>query len=254
MAMESGSRKSNRVRSLLRDRLWMVPAALSAPVLLYFTLPDEAQSQINGRVTKAPFSAAVHTSSSASASPKAPVQVELPPAPPMRYVPGLEEPLVATGPVTDAESRELDAALAAYHEAPLKLAATDDFSDYAKPLLAFMKAHPQSNWNAALLLDLGLGYYHSGYFSKAFSSYELSWKFGRNATSVEAHLMIDRAVAELAEMHVRVGHSKELQGVMDDIGNRPSAGPRPNCCRARAADCGYSSIIRISAICAGPRR
>src|SRR5579863_9547577 len=77
----------------------------------------------------------------------APVQMTLPAPPPMRYVPGLAEPLVATGAVTDKEDKDLDAALAAFHDAPARAGREGDFDDYAQPLLTFIDAHPASNWN-----------------------------------------------------------------------------------------------------------
>jgi len=83
------------------------------------------------------------------------VQVELPPPPPMRYVPGMAEPLVATGEVTEAEGKDLNAALKEFHDAPAKAGPGGDFTDYEKPLLAFMDAHSKSNWNASRLWLFG---------------------------------------------------------------------------------------------------
>jgi RHS repeat-associated protein len=142
----------------------------------------------------------------------------------MRYVPGLQEPLVATGPVTEPENRALDIALAAFHDAPAKLVHTSDFDDYSRPLLAFVETHPHSNWNAALYLDIGLGYYQAGYYSRTFTYFSRSWQLGRNATSLEAKRMADRAMGELAEMHARLGHAKELQAFFDEVGDRPISG------------------------------
>ncbi len=149
----------------------------------------------------------------------------MPVPPPMRIMPGLDEPLVATGDVTPEENKDLDAALAAFHDAPVKVDASSDFSDYGKPLIAFLDAHPKSNWNAALLTNIGFGYYHAGYFSKAFLAWQGAWDQGRNATSPQARLMVDRAVGEIARMHARVGHRKELEALFADIGQRPIGGP-----------------------------
>jgi RHS repeat-associated protein len=154
----------------------------------------------------------------------APVQVQMPSPPSMRYAPGMEEPLVATGPVTDQENKDLDLALATFHDAPAKAGRRGDYDDYAQPLLAFIAAHPDSNWNAALNLNLGLGYYHSAYYSLTFDYFEKAWQLGRNATTPQARSMVDRAVAELAEMHARLGHAKELESLFADIGDRPIGG------------------------------
>jgi RHS repeat-associated protein len=154
-----------------------------------------------------------------------PTQVELPAPPPMRYMPGMEEPLVATGPVSEQENKDLDAALAAFHAAPARAGQGGDYDDYAKPLLAFVAAHPGSNWNAALYANIGFGYYRAGYYSRTFTYLDKAWRLGRNATTSQARLMIDRAVGELARMHARVGHDKELEALFADIGKRPIGGP-----------------------------
>jgi len=62
--------------------------------------------------------------------PGVPVQVKLPPPPAIRYVPGMDEPLVATGPVTEWENRDLDTALKAFHDAPAEAGPEGDFEDY----------------------------------------------------------------------------------------------------------------------------
>ncbi len=59
----------------------------------------------------------------------------MPAPPPMRYVPGLHEPLVATGSVSDQENSALDAALVAFHDAPAKVGSHGDFDDFSRPLL-----------------------------------------------------------------------------------------------------------------------
>jgi hypothetical protein len=128
--------------------------------------------------------------------------------------------------VTAEEGKALDAALKEFHDAPEKVGPQGDYADYAKPLLAFLSAHPKSNWRAAIYTNLGLGYYHAGYWSCAFSAYEKASALGRNVnSSPQARLMIDRAVGELAKMHARVGHDKELGALPKDIGDRPIGGP-----------------------------
>lgn len=217
------------VRSLLRSIStfvsWAAPAALIAGAF-YFGAYEPARSQIESRKQSAPFSSSVSSSQiSKTKIPKAPAQVEMPAPPPTKLMAGLEEQLVATGPVTEEESKDLDAALKAFHEAPLKAAAGSDYTDFSKPFVAFINAHPNSNWNAALYLNLGLGYYRAGYFSKVFPLLEKAWQLGRNATSFQARLMIDRAVGELARMHARLGHKDELEALFKDIGKRPIGGP-----------------------------
>jgi RHS repeat-associated protein len=222
-----GRDRSGRLYSL--SRVAFFAAMMTAAVLsVNAALPAGAQSQINGRITGIPAistapNETVHVTS--AKLPKAPAQVAMPAPPPMKIFPGLEEPLIATGPVTQEEGKALDTALKEFHEAPAKAGPQGDYADYAKPLLAFIAAHPASNWNSALQLDLGLGYYHAGYFSRAFTAFDASWHLGRDATDPHARLMVDRAVGELVKMHARVGHAKELEALLRDIGTRPIGGP-----------------------------
>ena len=201
-------------------------ALIATTSLFCFGVPHAAQSQISSKVITAPkFSASDSVHVTRAKLPKAPVQVAMPAPPAMRYVPGFAEPLVATGPMTDQESKDLDLALKAFHDAPAAAGKAGDFDDYAKPLQSFIAAHPQSNWNAALHTDIGYGDYFSGYYSRAFTEFNLAWQLGRNAPSPQAHMLIDRAVGELAKMHARVGHTDELEALMKDVGDRPLGGP-----------------------------
>jgi RHS repeat-associated protein len=192
-----------------------------------FALVWPAQSQLASHQVSAPSFTATKSTTAITKAKKqpAPPQVAMPAPPPIQYFPGFEEALVATGPVTDAENADLDAALKAFHDAPLKATGDSDFADYVKPLLAFIDAHPNSNWNATLYTNIGLGYAHAGYYSRTFTYMEKAWQAGRNATNPQAHLIVDRAVGQLANMHARVGHDKELRALFSDIGNRPIGGP-----------------------------
>jgi len=91
-------------------------------------------------------------------------------------------------------------------------------------LLAFINAHPASNWDASLYLDIGLGFYRSGYYSRTFTYFQRSWELGRKAPGVQARQMADRAMGELAEMHARLGHAAELKAFFADVGDRPVSG------------------------------
>ncbi len=129
----------------------------------------------------------------------------------LRIVPGLAEPLVTTKATTEDEDRDLGQASAGRDGAEA-------------PLLAFVAAHPDSGWNASIHTNLGLAYYRQGLFSRAIAAYEAAWKEGREATDFRAKTLVDRAVAELAKMHARVGHLKELDALVAEIGNRPIQG------------------------------
>ena len=191
-----------------------------------FAIVWPAQSQLASHQVSAPSVGVTKsaTTSTKAAKHSAPVQVVMPPAPPIKLFPGFEEGVVATGPVTDAETNDLDAALKAFHDAPLSAAKGSDYSDYAQPLLAYIAAHPKSNWNTGLYLNLGLGYYHAGYYSKAFDAYGKAWETGKGAEGYQAHLMVDRALGELAMMHSRVGHEKELGDLLGEVVNKRAMG------------------------------
>jgi hypothetical protein len=77
----------------------------------------------------------------------------------------------------------------------------------------------------AVETDLGIGYYHAGYFSRAFAAWEQAWQAGRNATEPQAKALADRAAGELARMHARVGHADELDKLFAEIGARQVSGP-----------------------------
>lgn len=126
-------------------------------------------------------------------------------------VPGLAEPLVTTKATTEAEDRALRNATAA----------NDGSRD---PLVAFLAAHPDSGWSAAIHTNLGLAYYREGFFSRAIAAYEAAWREGRDAADFRAKTLVDRALGELARMHARVGHLKELDALMAEIGDRPIQG------------------------------
>ncbi len=136
-------------------------------------------------------------------------------------VPGFAEPLVATGPTTPEEDAALTTATTAFSD-PANTG--KDFPEAAAPVLAFLAQYPNSSWAMALQTNLGLGYYHSGYFSRAFSAWEAAWKLGRHAQSIEAKRLTDRAVGELARMHARVGHAEVLEQLFADIGDRKVEG------------------------------
>ena len=129
----------------------------------------------------------------------------------------LEEPLVATRPTSPHEDRALARALTLYR-APR---AVDDFG----ALTAFLAQYPHSGWRVALLTNLGLSYYHYGYFSKAIAAWEQAWREGKTVTEPRAKALVDRAVGELARMHARLGHADRLAALFAEIGDRPVTGP-----------------------------
>src|SRR5260370_6744435 len=79
-----------------------------------------------------------------------------------------EEPLVATGLTSPREDDALLRAVQAYKDQP----SPDDF----RAIEAFLSDYPRSGWRVALLTDLGLAYYQSGYFSEAIDAWDETWR------------------------------------------------------------------------------
>ena len=70
------------------------------------------------------------------------------------------EPLVPIGAdQAPTDNAALAAALVSYS----KRSSPDEFSS----LVGFLRAYPESPWNAALLLNLGFEYYQTGSYSEA---------------------------------------------------------------------------------------
>ncbi len=141
---------------------------------------------------------------------------------PMIVAPGFDEALVATGPTTENEDQAANAAVEEFQllgvrgtEAELTLA----------PFERYVVAHPSSGWTPSIYLNLGLAYYRFGYFTKAMGAWRAAWEGGKGATEPMAKALVDRAVGELAQMHARVGHSRELEGLFSEIGDRAITGP-----------------------------
>jgi YD repeat-containing protein len=127
-----------------------------------------------------------------------------------------EEPLVRTAPTAAAEDEALYRAIRTYQQQ----ASPDDLGVFER----FLVSYPNTAWRMALLTDLGLSYYHYGYFSRAIESWEQAWKAGRSVRDPRAKALVDRAVAELARMHARLGHADRLEALFAEIGDRPITG------------------------------
>ena len=127
-----------------------------------------------------------------------------------------EEPLVATGTTSAKEDEALLRALESYKQR----ATPDDFT----AVNVFLSDYPKSGWRVALLTNLGLSYYHYGYFSKAIYAWEQAWQAGRSITEPQSKALVDRAIGELIRMHARVGHADQVAALFKDIGDRHLSG------------------------------
>ncbi|MFZ5655139.1 MAG: cysteine peptidase family C39 domain-containing protein [Pseudomonadota bacterium] len=138
----------------------------------------------------------------------------------IHQVPGLEEPLVPTGPTTQAEDQALRALLDAYRRQADPGRAQANRALFER----FLRDHPQSAWRTAILTNLGLSDYREGYFSRAIAAWTDAWAAGRAATEPRARALADRAVGELLRMHARLGHADELTALLADLGDRELSG------------------------------
>lgn len=146
-------------------------------------------------------------------TPAAPV---VPIAQTLRQMSVFEEPLVASNQTSGDEDRALEKAVATYRSQ----ASPDDLKVFED----FLARYPDSGWRASLQLNMGLANYHYGYFSKAISSWEDSWKIGKEIVEPEVKLQVDRAVGELLRMHARLGHKDRLTALLSGLGNRSLSG------------------------------
>ncbi|MFZ2208929.1 MAG: cysteine peptidase family C39 domain-containing protein, partial [Porticoccaceae bacterium] len=136
-------------------------------------------------------------------------------------VPGLEEPLVTTGATTPAEDAALHALLDQYQ----RQAPTPDSPRDLAAFERFLQDFPQSAWRLAVLTNLGLIHYQTGYFSRAIDAWTQAWAAGRAATDPRARALADRALGELLRMHARLGHADQLAALLDGLGDRELTGP-----------------------------
>jgi RHS repeat-associated protein len=124
-----------------------------------------------------------------------------------------EEPLA---PIGSEPSGEENAALAAALRGYAKRSGPDDFSS----LMAFLDAHPASPWRAALLVNLGIEYYNTAYYSRALEAWREAWALGQKATNAAGRSLADRAVCELAGLYSRLGRMSELEALLKSVESR----------------------------------
>jgi YD repeat-containing protein len=127
-----------------------------------------------------------------------------------------EEPLVPSKATIPQEDADLLAAISRYRTAP----AVDDTS----ALDAFLRGHSDSGWRVALLTNLGLSYYHDGYFSKSLAAFEQAWLEGRYVDTSAARAIVDRAAGELVRLHMSLGHAEILAGLIPQLEARHVSG------------------------------
>jgi len=128
-----------------------------------------------------------------------------------------EEPLIPTTRQTDkAENLALSLALNAYLQR--------ESNDNVSAITTFLTAYPTSRWRGSILLNLGIVYRWTGYFSKALESWEGAWRALKNESEPQAKALADRALAELMELNARVGRYETLRPLLAEIQGRQICG------------------------------
>src|SRR5690606_20179094 len=114
--------------------------------------------------------------------------------------------LVATSKTSPGEIKQLQKAIAQYFEQdnPVNTSAFKDF----------LKDNSQSAWRTGLQLNIGLIYYHQGAFSRALITWDDAWSNGKSAEGRRASAMVDRAFAELLQLHAKLGHADEIDRLL----------------------------------------
>ena len=128
-----------------------------------------------------------------------------------------EEPLVPTGRTTPQQDEAVLRAIEEYRAQ----AAGEGLSALSR----FVADHRDSPWRVAVLTNMGLSWYHYGYFSKAIDAWEQAWREGKAVSDPRAKALVDRALGELMQMHARLGHADRLAALFAETGNRNVTGP-----------------------------
>src|SRR5713101_7454214 len=103
------------------------------------------------------------------------------------------EPLLPIGgATTPAENKAFAKAINAFAQAANL--------EQTKPLTDFLDQFPRSAWRCSLLANLGAIYRSTGYWSKALTAWEDSWKLLAKETEPRAKALGDFVLGELAQM------------------------------------------------------
>ena len=130
------------------------------------------------------------------------------------------QPLVPVAATTAQENRELARALLAY-DTSVEKAGT---RDVVAPLTGFLSAHPNSPWQPALLVDLGVIYRQTGHFSKALETFQSAWNVSKSLDSPNGRAIGDAAVAYLSQFEAYLGRKESLQPLLGEVSSRPLRG------------------------------
>ena len=126
------------------------------------------------------------------------------------------EPLQPTRLPTEAENQALLQGLSKFAARSER----DDFSGLTK----FLTEHPDSVWAVALLMNLGMEYYNTGYYSRAITAWQRAWQLGKNEADEGPKALAERAGAELAFLFARLGRMNELRELLRELNSHALRG------------------------------
>ena len=127
------------------------------------------------------------------------------------------EPLVPVrGQPATLETRALASALTQYIAAGC--------GEHFEALEGFLEGHPTSVWRPALLMNLGVVYRRTGYYSRAVGAWREAWELAKGATAPSEKAVADKAVGELVELLSRLGRLDALKGLQKDLEGREVGG------------------------------
>ena len=124
--------------------------------------------------------------------------------------------LVPVGKPTAEENKVLADVLTRY----LDRAGTDDHS----LILGFLEKYPHSAWKPALLLNLGIAWRQTGYFSRATAAWQEGWNLSKNETGIHTRALADQILSQLVQIYAWVGCNEKLEPLLTEVGNREIIG------------------------------
>lgn len=160
---------------------------------------------------------AVHKSNRSLPLPEVTAQWELPEHPSaadLARVTQFSVPLIPVEAVPGSEENEFLAAAVRK-----SLAALPTFDP--GPFEQFLKLHPQSAWRPALQVNLAIGYYTHGWYSRSLSASQDAWELTKASKEPAVHRMAGRALAEWLKLNSRLGRVEVLESVLKEVQNRP---------------------------------
>lgn len=96
----------------------------------------------------------------------------------------------------------------------------DDFSAFE----TYLRADLRSRWRASLLANLAVAYRQAGYFSRSLAAAQEAWDLSKGSAEAYGRSTAEIALGQLAALHSRLGHLRELQDLLEEVGERPLTG------------------------------